>query len=216
MARGHPNILVHILDGVLRGRGFNRRKKTWHLAKPDTILVVDLWKSPASRDYIIDLGVLIRQLSPTLTPGANVCHISHRLSSLVAEYNEEAARSKRGPKSPVVQPMAELLPPKFHMGEPILVEAPVAPGPHIYKALDLDDESVSNADRTATITADLIKHGLPFLDAWDSLGKIRAMLCDRENRFARSTFPWAVVYTMFGMPTLSASGQGNGIKPFPA
>src|SRR5438270_12967802 len=115
MARGHPNILVRILDAVLREKGFKRHKTTWHLVKPETILVVDLWKSPMSRDYIIDLGVSIRQLSPNLTPGANVCHISNRLSSLVAQHDEEMARRELEPNQPVVRRMVELLPPRFQM-----------------------------------------------------------------------------------------------------
>jgi hypothetical protein len=148
-----------------------RHKKAWHLVKPETVLVVDLWKSPASGQYIIDLGVLIRRLDPNMTPGANVCHISRRLSSLVTDFGIARQNPDQATQKTALQ-----------------------------SALDPGDQSTTDADVTKIVSTALVTYGIPFLEAWDTFEKIRNLLKDRGNAFSRNTYPWAIVYKLFEMP----------------
>ena len=167
MTKKRDNPIAVSLDKVLRPRDFVRRKKYWHLALPETILVVEMQKSEFSNKYYVNLAVSLRQLSEDPTPREHKCHFRHRLESLVKEV--EYAKRRNETSSAVLGPL------------------------QIFKALDLEDMSTSESERAETIENAMIQHGLPFLFQFESIEKIRAKLLEKEKRdYAVSGAVWKI------------------------
>lgn len=204
MVRRQENIIVRTLDTVLRQRGFSRQKTLWFLPGPETILVVGLQKSRWSKTYYVDLGVSIRQLAPELTPKINKCPISHRLELLVRDHllsslPQTTPSTDESSKNNIFQqitkdPLTRIIIPK---NDPGFFDAKGMHVPKIFKALDLEDDSISEPDREAVIKEAMLTHGLPFLFNFESLDKIKKQLLKAHGS---STMIWGIVYEFLGCP----------------
>jgi hypothetical protein len=206
MAKREPNIIARTLDELLRARGFSRRKKTWYLDKVETVLVVDLQKSDFSRCYYINLGVSPRQLCPDPAPKINICPIGYRLEMLVREHELQALEATRTLSQSEVplkgicrqlleNPLARIVIPA---DDPTFFSTEGIHNPFIFKALDLEDETVEESQRVAAISDAMAQYGLPFLFSFESMEKIKGML--RDNAVSPAWMIWASVYDFCGIP----------------
>jgi hypothetical protein len=207
MSNKKINPLVPILDDVLQGRGFRRRKRTWYLETKETILVVDLQKSDWSNDYFINVGVLIRQLSKSWLPKINECHIIDRVEVLVCQKDRTKAeghvegKGNQGEEIPwAIRRLSEKPDSKvtidcFQMDD-VARQWLTANKDRILKALDLEDHTISGDERASTIREAMVSAGLPFLDKLDSVSKIGE--CLRKNRLSASAVR-KTVYELCGV-----------------
>lgn len=67
---------------LLKPLGFRKRRSTWHLLRPETVLVVNVQKSEFGPTCYVNLGVYLRALGPEKTPPEYRCHIRTRLDRL--------------------------------------------------------------------------------------------------------------------------------------
>ena len=67
---------------LLKPLGFRKRRSTWHLLQPETVLVVNVQKSEFGPTCYLNLGVYLRALGPETTPPEYRCHIRTRLDRL--------------------------------------------------------------------------------------------------------------------------------------
>jgi hypothetical protein len=84
-----PKILTDILGRQLKPAGFKRTADTWHLRNDDTILVLNLQKSPYGRQYYINIAAWLNALGAADVPKAHTCHIRCRWEDLVPNANEK-------------------------------------------------------------------------------------------------------------------------------
>jgi hypothetical protein len=202
MKKTAPNIVVTTLDDVLGEHGFIRKKKSWYSDKPETILVVALQKSQWSRSYSIILGVSIKKMSADFSPNVNLCPIGYQLETLVVEH--ERLTTKHGecgngnartmffdlsanPKDPIQIATDNL---EYFSSEGLHV-------PKILTALDLENVSMTEAERMNAIKLAMNTHGFPFFSAFESLERIRDNL---RARMYPTAHIWASVYELFGLP----------------
>jgi Domain of unknown function (DUF4304) len=201
MARRQENMIVRILDPVLRDKGFSRTKKTWYLARPETVLLVDLQKSEFSKKYYVNLGVSVLRLSTDPRPKINKCPISHRLEMLVQEHERPSAEQAPLPRSHAenntfvhqitTNPLAPIVVPPM---DPTFLDTKGLHIPKIFKALDLEDDAITDAERENTISDAMIRYGFPFLFDFESLDKIERTI--REKDLSRVCL-WRVVRDLF-------------------
>lgn len=71
------------MDAV-RGLGFEKRKGTWYLRTPETILVLDLQKSQYSRRYYVNVGVWLQAIEESQSPKSHQSHVVARLTQMVS------------------------------------------------------------------------------------------------------------------------------------
>lgn len=53
---------ARLLTEALRSKAFRKSGRNWHLETAETVVVVNLQKSPWSHDYYLDIGALVRSI----------------------------------------------------------------------------------------------------------------------------------------------------------
>lgn len=77
--------LKNCLSEVLEPIGYVRSNNTWYKRELETILVVNLDKSPYGGQFYINLGLLLRCLSNLTNPPEQLCHFRCRIEEFFGE-----------------------------------------------------------------------------------------------------------------------------------
>jgi hypothetical protein len=73
------------LAGVLKPRGFTKRKSSWYYITNECVCLLNVQKSNFSARIYINLGVSVKAIMSTDFPQEHQCNIVSRLSGLVAD-----------------------------------------------------------------------------------------------------------------------------------
>ncbi len=76
--------LENAITGILKPRGFRKKRSNWYYDSDDAICMVNLQKSDFGGSYYINLGALFVEIDKTADPVENKCHIRMRLDNLVS------------------------------------------------------------------------------------------------------------------------------------
>lgn len=77
-----------LLQRAFKQRGFSKSGRNWHLETAETVVVVNLQKSPWSHDYYLNIGALVRSIDDGSRtyggskPSVVDCHFRIRLEDL--------------------------------------------------------------------------------------------------------------------------------------
>lgn len=74
--------LETVIDGVLKPRGFLKRRSAWYRHHAEVISVLDLQKSRFGGQYYVNLAVALHGLNPGEYPPEERCHIRVRLEEI--------------------------------------------------------------------------------------------------------------------------------------
>lgn len=193
MRQDYKSQILKGIDEVLVGHGFKRKKKTWHCAKDETILLVDLQKSDWGDEYYVNLGVLMRALSDNPQPKINECHISERLDNL-SEQDVEPANIPSSLKRMLKAADRPLDMSMLSEKDLDWLQRNRSP---LEKALDFEDAEVHMRDRIRIVQYALKSYGIPFLASCESVAKVRRLL--RTDSLA-GVAVWKVVYNLCKVP----------------
>ena len=80
--------LVRMLSPAMKDAGFQKKGQSWFRTSPETITVLNLQMSRGDGSYFVNLGVLVRQLDPQLTPHVSLCQVKHRIERLLPDRME--------------------------------------------------------------------------------------------------------------------------------
>jgi hypothetical protein len=79
-------VIDSAVHDVLKPLGFKKGGATWRAVRPETILVVNVQKSPwGDGQCYVNLGVYLRNLDVEAAPPAHRCHIRTRLEGIVED-----------------------------------------------------------------------------------------------------------------------------------
>lgn len=76
------------IDGVLKKAKFRKKGASWYWDTSECTCVVNLQKSQWGNQYYVNLGVLLKGLTPIANPKESQCHIRERLSEIVPNKRE--------------------------------------------------------------------------------------------------------------------------------
>ncbi len=184
------NVIAQCLDELLRKHGFTRIKKNWYHREEDTILIVNLQKSAFGNQFRVGLGVLIRSLSDNPAPKINECHIMEQVERLALQAGQSSSQASaqlenqqeiRKCVRQFSDSAKQVVP--FELS-PQGAEEILKTRPAILKALDLEDQTMTDSERASIITDVMVATGLPFLHKCDSVAKIKHCLQTDQLRGA--------------------------------
>lgn len=78
------NAIARAVAEFAKTSGFKKKASSWYLARPETIVVLNLQRSQWGPRYFVNVGVWISELELLEFPKAHQCHITTRLEALTA------------------------------------------------------------------------------------------------------------------------------------
>ena len=75
------------IASLLKPRGFQKKRSTWHRPQPEAVLVVNVQKSEWGPRLYVNLGVYLRGLGQEERPPEYKCHIRTRLDRVLVDPN---------------------------------------------------------------------------------------------------------------------------------
>lgn len=77
--------MERLITEILKPEGFRRKRRTWRLDTPETVLVVNLQRSQWSETYYLNLGVLVKSMKMIVEPKEYQCQARRRLAELMPD-----------------------------------------------------------------------------------------------------------------------------------
>jgi hypothetical protein len=199
------NSIVNPLAQMLEPEGFIQHRLTWYLQQEETVLVVNLEQSAWGKQFDIGLGISIRELSEAARPLARHCHVRDGLTRLIWKASGGQAFTKSLVKEGRTSDSAFSKTRSKEQGSTASFSRinPLQPKrlrriiDETYRAMNLDDQSVSDRKRASVVKRHMTDLGLPFLRKCDSLEKIRNSI---RNGELNGSLVQKIVYARCGVP----------------